>query len=178
MRRLLTKYDKVKTYWKQTWKFVFGAIKMCWKEYFPNLLESALCHQIFVFWDRDLKFRLQLRFWSPLKKCSCIWSMLTFWINLMGSKKHSWSQNLKFVTQKTQILAWWCLDFTWDLTWNMQFLTFKCQVGLNLTPLSLWVSKNMDVAKISCIYLKKHRFWKNGTWILPEIAILAFKMST
>ena len=30
------------------------------KEYFPNLLETALLCQIFVFWDRDLKFWLQL----------------------------------------------------------------------------------------------------------------------
>ena len=51
----------------------------------------------------------------------------------------------------------------------MRFLTFKCQVRKNLTPLSLWAPKNMAVAKISCIYLKKHRFWNNGTRILPEI---------
>ena len=37
------------------------------KGYLPNLLESALCHQIFVFWARDLKFWLQLRFFEPVK---------------------------------------------------------------------------------------------------------------
>ena len=36
----------------------------------------------------------------------------------------------------------------------------------------------MDVAKISFIYLKKQRFWNNGTCILPEIAITAFEMSS
>ena len=29
--------------------------------------------------------------------------------------------------------------------------------------------KSMAVAKISCIYLKKKRFWNNGSCILPEI---------
>ena len=29
-----------------------------WKEYFPNLLETALLCQIFVYWDRDFKFWL------------------------------------------------------------------------------------------------------------------------
>ena len=52
---------------------------------------------------------------------------------------------------------------------NMRFLTFKWQVRLNLTLLSLRAPKNMAVAKISCIYLKKQRFWNNGTCILPEI---------
>ena len=33
----------------------------------PNLLESTLCHQIFVYWVRDLKFWLQLRFLEPVK---------------------------------------------------------------------------------------------------------------
>ena len=32
-----------------------------------NLLESALLHQIFGFWDRDLKFWLRLRFFKPVK---------------------------------------------------------------------------------------------------------------
>ena len=32
-----------------------------WKEYFPKLLESTLLVKIFVFWDRDLKFWLQLK---------------------------------------------------------------------------------------------------------------------
>ena len=47
-----------------------------------------------------------------------------------------------------------------------------------MTFLSLQDPKNMAVAQISCIYLKKHRFLKNGTWILPEIAILGFKTSS
>ena len=34
-------------------------IKKCfWKEYFPNLLETTLLHQIFIFWVKDFKFRL------------------------------------------------------------------------------------------------------------------------
>ena len=36
----------------------------------------------------------------------------------------------------------------------------------------------MAVAKISCIYLKKQRFWNNGTWILVKYAIFGFKMSS
>ena len=51
----------------------------------------------------------------------------------------------------------------------MPFLNSKHQVRLNLTPLSLRAPKTMAVAKISCIYLKKQRFWNNGTCILPEI---------
>ena len=39
--------------WKNVWNYVLK-----WKEYFPNLLESALCHQIFAFWVRDLKIWL------------------------------------------------------------------------------------------------------------------------
>ena len=38
-----------------------------WKEYFPKLLESTLLVKIFVFWDRDLKFWLQLRFFEIVK---------------------------------------------------------------------------------------------------------------
>ena len=38
-----------------------------WKEYFPNLLVITLLVKIFVFWDRDLKFWLHLRFWEPVK---------------------------------------------------------------------------------------------------------------
>ena len=36
----------------------------------------------------------------------------------------------------------------------------------------------MAVAKISCIYLKKQRFWNNCTWILVKYAIFGFKMSS
>ena len=39
------------------------------KEYFPNLLESTLCHQIFVFWVRDLKFWL-LAYFLILLSCA------------------------------------------------------------------------------------------------------------
>ena len=37
-----------------------------WKEYLPNLLETWLLHQIFVFWVRDLKFWLLAYFLFPL----------------------------------------------------------------------------------------------------------------
>ena len=37
------------------------------KGYLPNLLVTALCHQILVFWARDPKFWLQLRFFKPVK---------------------------------------------------------------------------------------------------------------
>ena len=36
----------------------------------------------------------------------------------------------------------------------------------------------MAVAKISCIYLKKHRFWNNGTCIYLNYAVLASKTSS
>ena len=36
----------------------------------------------------------------------------------------------------------------------------------------------MAVAKISCIYLKKHRFWNNGTCIYLKYAVLASKTSS
>ena len=38
-------------------------------EYFPNLLETTLCHQIFVFWIRDLKFWL-LTYFFILLSCA------------------------------------------------------------------------------------------------------------
>jgi len=72
------------------WKFwQWGKSDLYWtkieKEYFPNLLESALCRQIFVFWDRDLKFWLQQLessyvFLSPLKWQGRTWPILTLWI--------------------------------------------------------------------------------------------------
>jgi hypothetical protein len=37
------------------------------KGYLPNLLVSVLLCQIFVFWDKDLKFWLQLRFFEFVK---------------------------------------------------------------------------------------------------------------
>ena len=40
-----------------------------WKGYLPNLLESTLCHQIFVFWVRDLKFWL-LAYFFILLSCA------------------------------------------------------------------------------------------------------------
>ena len=40
-----------------------------WKEYFPTLLESALLHQIFVFWVRDFKLWL-LAYFSLLLTCA------------------------------------------------------------------------------------------------------------
>ena len=36
----------------------FSKVGFLWKEYFPNLLETALLPQIFVFWVRDFKFWL------------------------------------------------------------------------------------------------------------------------
>ena len=58
---------KVRTFWEahQIWKKNPLKIWHYWvtsKEYFPNLLESTLCHQIFVFWVRDLKFWLLIFF--------------------------------------------------------------------------------------------------------------------
>ena len=83
--------------------------------------------------------------------------------------------NLKFWTQKWHISLKSRYHYSkafvsWDkcMTWNMRFLTFKCQVRKNLTHLSSWAHKNMAVAKILYIYLKRQRFWNNGTWILPE----------
>ncbi len=32
--------------------------------------------------------------------------------------------------------------------------------------------------KITCIYLKKQRFWNNGTWILVKYAIFGLKISS
>ena len=77
---------------------------------------------------------------------------LTFWTQ-------KWHISLKSRYRYSEIFV------SWDkcMTWNMQFLTFKCQVRKNLTPLSLWAPKNMAVAKISCFYLKRQRFWNNGT---------------
>ena len=61
------------------------------------------------------------------------------------------------------------LDFTLDLTWNMQFLNSKCHVRQNLTYSFLPAQKNNAGAKISRTYLKKQRFCHNGTWIVPGI---------
>ena len=45
----------------------FVQVIIAWKEYLPNLLETVLLCQIYVFWDRDLKFWLQLRFFEPVR---------------------------------------------------------------------------------------------------------------
>ena len=43
-----------------------------WKEYFPNLLETALLHQIFVYWVRGFKLWLLAFFLFPLSLQSFI----------------------------------------------------------------------------------------------------------
>ena len=47
-----------------------------------------------------------------------------------------------------------------------------------MTSLSLPALKTMAVAKISRIYLKKHRFWNFGTCIYLKYAVLASKKSS
>ena len=72
-----------------------------WKGYLPNLLESAYLHQIFVFWDRDLKFWLQLHFLSPLKWQGQTWPNLTFWTqkwHISGKMHLPLFQNLCFLS--------------------------------------------------------------------------------
>ena len=46
-----------------------------WKEYFPNLLETALLCQIFVFWVRDFKFWLRAYFFD-FSKLGKVWAKL------------------------------------------------------------------------------------------------------
>ena len=53
--------------WKKDKTWVVISRRFFWKGYLPNLLETALCHQILVFWARDPKFWLQLRFFKPVK---------------------------------------------------------------------------------------------------------------
>ena len=86
-------------------------------------------------------------FLSPLNLRGQILPNLTFWTQ-------KWHISLKSRYHYSKIFASWnkCM------TWNVQFLTFKCQVRENLTHLSLWAPKNMAVAKISCFYLKRQRF--------------------
>ena len=60
-------------------RFIIYIIILYLKGYLPNLLVTALCHQIFVFWARDPKFWLQLCFLSPLNLQGQILPNLTFW---------------------------------------------------------------------------------------------------
>ena len=49
--------------------FVCFCVCLFWKGYLPNLLEITLCHQIFVFWVRYLKFWL-LAYFFILLNCA------------------------------------------------------------------------------------------------------------
>ena len=72
------KWKKGQNWFKNYWRDC--KIIICnWKEYLSNVLVITWLPQFFVFWDRDLKFWLQLRFLSPLKWRGQILPNLTFW---------------------------------------------------------------------------------------------------
>ena len=54
---LLTKYDKVKTYLKQTWKIVFGAIKMCLNLNVKPKYDLSL--YVLKFWSSNMSIKNQ-----------------------------------------------------------------------------------------------------------------------
>ena len=107
-----------------------------WKEYFPNLLETVLCHQIFVFWVRGLKFWLLAYFFIFLNyaKFQLDWTSLILDI-YKGPHFKFWLDWKK----KTKILCpLFCLSVhKWWNLWVYQTVVharryFNCLLGSNI----------------------------------------------
>ena len=87
-----------------------------------------LC-QIYVFWDRDLKFWLQLCFCEPIKSRGQILPNCTFWMpNRLFQVKCRYHYSKIYVSWD-KCMKFWHLDFNWDCTWNMPFWILNVQLG-------------------------------------------------